>query len=158
MIQEESWPIVNDQMIDNKLRDFTVTATFVNPDSLADENWDFGICFHWTLGLDGQISQMEIVTVDSKGWCYYAPWPAGGARGEVQIETFEPTPGATTTIDLWVVERDAVVGVDGRCRVPLPLDLPPHASGVAPGTGFHPSTRHSGRKIRVKNFEVWELL
>jgi hypothetical protein len=156
ILQKDSSPTFS-EMIDETLRDFIVTATFVNPLSLSDKHWDFGICFHSTIGPDGLIEEGEVVTVDSTGWCYYVPWPGGLAQGEVQIETFEPTPGATTKMDLWVVERTAIVGVNGRCRVPLELLLPARASSVAVGTGFDVSTRALGRKVGVRNFEVWPL-
>jgi len=139
-----------------------VTATFVNPLTGTNMPWDFGICFRWRRGVDGQLEQMETVNVDSLGWCYYAPWPDPRPDrtylGKVPIEDFDNAPGATTTLDLWVVEQKAGVGVNGRYRVTLnPLQFAPVPSGVAVGTGFIPEVREFGRTIQAKNVEIWRI-
>jgi len=140
------------------LTNFSVTATFVNPLMGTDKPWDFGICFRWKQGADGLLEQMEKVYVDSLSWCYYAPWPDDTVQGRIKIADFNNTPGATTTIDLWVVERKAIVGVNGQYRTTVnPLQYAPVPSGVAVGTGFLPEVRQPGRVIQAKNVEIWRL-
>jgi hypothetical protein len=144
-------------LTDHRLSSFTVSATFVNPLSLTDTHWDFGVCFHWVGPLSGDFDQVEVVTVDSTGRCYYAPDPPGIAMGKVQIDNFDNTPGAWTTIDLWVEAGLALVGVNNAYRVKLDLNHPAASSGVAVGTGFIDLARRSGREIGVVNCEVWSI-
>lgn len=129
------------------LADFSASASFTNPVDTSVP-WDFGFTFHTT----AETSQR--VYIDSTGaWTYYqypeALVDSGFTAG------FDAAPGATNTLDLFVLGTSAAFGLNGEYIATVTLPEA-NASDVQIATGFLDSTTVPDRAISFDNFAVWQ--
>ncbi len=128
---------------------FSATVTFVNPQEQTETPWDVGVAFH------GTQDTAQIVVVKSDGHWYYQNSLTGAIKVNPALVPFDPTPGATNTLDLVVEGATARFGVNGEMVATIDLP-PPTAADVVMGTGWFSDNAVEGREIAFSDFEVWE--
>ncbi len=130
--------------------DFAASATFVNPTSDTGTLWDFGFQFR------DNASERNRVVIDSNGDIFttlagQSPAQAGHS------DAFNAEPGASNTLQLFVVQNRAYFGVNGEFASVIELPAEPLASDVQIGSGFFNEDFQIGRKSDYKDFLVWDL-
>jgi hypothetical protein len=130
--------------------DFAASATFGNPTTNTDTLWDFGYQFR------GNDSERNRVVIDSNGDIYTTlagqqPAQAGHA------DAFDAAPGASNTLQLFVVGKRAYFGVNGEFAAAIDLPAEPLTADVLIGSGFFNEDFLIGRVSDYKDFVVWEL-
>jgi hypothetical protein len=130
--------------------DFAASASFVNPKSDTGMLWDFGYQFR-----DNE-SERNRVVIDSNGDIYTTlagqePAQAGHS------DAFDTAPGASNTLQLFVLGKRAYFGVNGEFATAIDLPAEPLTSDVLIGSGFFNEDFQIGRISDYKDFLVWEL-
>lgn len=130
--------------------DFAASASFVNPKSDTGTLWDYGYQFR------DNASERNRVVIDSNGDIYTTlagqePAQAGHSGA------FDAAPGASNTLQLFVVGKRAYFGVNGEFATAIDLPAEPLTSDVLIGSGFFNEDFQIGRISDYKDFLVWEL-
>jgi hypothetical protein len=131
--------------------DFSATATFVNPKEQTEAPWDVGFAFHGT-----QDTHQAVVVGPDGSWSHVDP--LDGPQQSGLAPSFDPTPGATNTLDLIVEGSTALFGVNGEFLASI--NLPSSTdSDVYVGRNFLSGQAVEGRVITsiiYRAFEVWD--
>jgi hypothetical protein len=127
---------------------FWASATFTNPTDGSPVPWDYGFGFHEAADR-GAVQQVFLV---SPGAWYYASYPSGVLESG-SAPSFNPSPGAANTLDLFVAGGTASLCVNGQfvATMPLPPAIP---SDVYVATGLLNQTMVDGRVIGYRDFAV----
>jgi len=112
--------------------------------------WDFGFQFRVNE------SERNRVVIDSNGDIYTTLAGADSALVG-HADTFDQAPGASNTMQLFVKEKRAYVGINGKFATALDLPAEPVTSDVLIGSGFFSEDFLIGRIADYKDFVVWDL-
>jgi hypothetical protein len=130
--------------------DFAASAIFVNPTTDTETLWDFGYQFR-----ENDTDRNRVV-IDSNGDIFTTlagqdPAQAGHS------DAFDPAPGASNTLQLFVVGNRAYFGVNGEFAATINLTADALTSDVMAGSGFFNEDFLIGRITDYKDFLVWDL-
>jgi hypothetical protein len=132
------------------LADFGVMASFSNPADPSLGRWDHGFQFR-TSG-----TTTNRIVVNSLGDVVALPAGQDGIwLGNAA--TYNPAPGASNAIQLFVVGQRALVGVNGAFIAAVDLTAPPAPSDVQAATAIFTDDFVAGRVTDYQDFRVWEL-
>jgi hypothetical protein len=133
-----------------EVSDFAAAATFTNPDKGTETLWDFGYQFR-----DSE-SERNRVVIDSNGDIYTTLAGQESAQAG-HSDAFDTAPGASNTLQLFVVGKRAYFGVNGEFAAAIDLPAEPLTSDVLVGAGFFTLDFLVGWVSDYKDFSVWDL-
>lgn len=131
------------------LADFGAVATFVNPDDLSG-TWDGGIQFRTDANGTNRIvlrSNGQVQVVQGNGTVAIAGLAS----------SYDATPGAANTLQVFVAGNQALVGVNGTLVADITLAVAPVAGDVQVGAGFFGEDQLAGRVTIYDGFSVWSI-
>jgi hypothetical protein len=136
------WPGVS-------LAEFGASATFANPDTTTTPA-DMGFEFH----NNGTV--YDRVIMDNRG-NVYAVVAAQQGQPIGQAATFDTSPGATNTLQIFVGDASVFVGVNGEYVASVNL-LPDAApADISVGTNFFAGDFVQDRVTRFTDFKIWDM-
>ena len=134
-----------------QLANFGASVKFSNPDTTAVLS-DIGMEFRSNI----TTGTRTVIVLDSLGTIN--AYPAGGVPPPaVTAASYDMTPGATNTFQVFVSGDKALVGVNDRFVTAVPLLAPPVTSDVSIGPAFNGNHFVQGRVTRFGDFRVWDL-
>ena len=131
------------------VRDFVAHAAFTNPDDGIDVPWDYGFQFRTT----GENEDLRLFVVSDGTWNFSIG--TDPPEQTVVAPNFDPAPGAVNTLDLIVLDYEAIFGINGEfvASILLPDLLP--SGDVYASTGFFSDLSQAGRVIQLTGFAVY---
>jgi hypothetical protein len=72
-------------------------------------------------------------------------------------DSFDATPGAVNTLQIFVAGNQALVGVNGELIANIPLVVAPVQGDVQIGSGFFGEDQVAGRVTAYDGFSVWSI-
>jgi hypothetical protein len=132
------------------LGNFAAVASFVTPTDVVDGLWDAGFEFL----SDGDVAHRVILGFNGD---IYAVVPGESPRYVATATTFEAAPGAVNTLQLFVEDGRALIGVNGEFVAAIDVAAEPLPADVLVGTAFFSEDFVPGRVTAYEDFKVWEI-
>lgn len=132
------------------LADFAAAATFGNPANPGQGTWDSGFQFR------GNDTERNRIVIDSLGDVYTS---LAGQDGQKvgHADSYDASPGASNTLQLFVSGDKALFGVNGDFVATIALPAAPISGDVLIGAGFYNEDFVVGRVTDYKDFQVWPI-
>jgi hypothetical protein len=132
------------------LYDFAAVVTFVTPGEVASPPWDAGLQFQSAVGTPNRIVLSHTGEV-------YVVIPEEDPQRLGNAAMFDPEPGASNTLHVFVEGDRALIGVNGTYVASAEILIDFLETDVEVGAAFFAGDFEQGRVTAYEDFQIWEI-